>query len=1183
MTFVGIRDGVGLLFEAGTLSSISMSRFGRSFDLHEELASAPAETGQPLPYLPLEAGLDMSEANFRNLDPYTGMQVHQALASGQRTVSVLQGQSIASASLLEPLLARVHMDASLAEPLAWRLRTAEGAVWESDESGAEAFLGKGCSVRLSSTAALAIEEGGRVLHIDLPAGASAVEMWIEAQPPVPLAPAVIVCTPAQMREAAIAASAIGSTDHAYVPILDIDLPPQTASDFQSTQARFGELSGQMSQLEQQIETVAQQGAQAPSGIILPGVKSAEQSIEQLEKQRDSLLHEMEPLQQRILAYATWSRRTAGLTRLIASLTAGAKESPLLVVLAPYPVELIAQWATTAELAVFFAKHLEAQAQAWQKTALAVVPEDRIEIAFWNDAQEFGSQVWRRVRSSEPAFFTIPDDPAFFPVGLIDALRRGRALLPRGRPSAQTNIDQIQDGLNSSLTGDHAVLVESDGSVSSLIGALYAHHCGARFVVNPASRVNESFDRMRAITEGVQKEQLAALAANAYRYIGEHRKEFMQSQSAEPQLKQIAAGLSVLELPATVPTPYSDQAFVQALSTYLTAQQAGAQQGYRYDDSQWTKDLAALEADVSASISAHTQQALAGVSHVTAFTGGLPYGLAPSLDGKAVGLVLHDLAAPFILSAVAQAHGGRPALTLALNIDPGLQQRPAPDVPGAVDRTLTLRGPAASLSNVALLAGLLPLDSVLLHTQGNLDSVILGDPRNRLVEVHGSEFSQQVRLGSSPLVIYGVPMAWLSMGVAMLEQGAGGFVGALWPISDVETEDAVRFLLDAVVAKGKNPAEAVRSLPTFDPRAKRAFVYLGTGVQQAAPAAHVADGAPVLYGVAARLAALGRSDAATLVFDRMRAMVGEMVAGDPALRGTLTMLEADFQVRLAGRRRERPAQDTLDKLAQSLDQIDKLKLQDEQKRDLQTAVKERMALLEQSAQNFERAAALLAEVCAARHAGGQIAGELAATYQLAVVQENQKQWATARQTLLGVQSQLGALGNAVGMVTVATSLAYVSLPLAMYPDVLGHLKLAVQASVALGVQILSETLVQTLSITRAMAQMGAVADLKDLAHALAQVLKGDRTLPERDRTAISGIFSLIEETAAVLQASLPIEEREGKLAALVEKAQQNDLARSLGMDAWLLGAGSPSGPTEDDGPDDAAPAEGASGDDEESAV
>jgi hypothetical protein len=90
----------------------------------------------------------------------------------------------------------------------------------------------------------------------------------------------------------------------------------------------------------------------------------------------------------------------------------------------------------------------------------------------------------------------------------------------------------------------------------------------------------------------------------------------------------------------------------------------------------------------------------------------------------------------------------------------------------------------------------------------------------------------------------------------------------------------------------------------------------------------------------------------------------------------------------------------------------------------------------------------------------------------------------------------------------------------------------------------------------MAQMGATADLQTLAHTLAGVIRGDKTMPQADRTSIAGIFTLIEETAKVLGASLPTEQREAKLAELVEKAQGNELARSLGMDAWILGAGSP---------------------------
>ena len=105
MTFLGLRDGVRLQFDGGVLSGIDMSRFDRTFELHEEFAAAPGPLGEPLPYLPLEASLDISEAHYRGLDPYSGFQVHQSLAVGQRTISILQGQTIVSSGLLDPLLA----------------------------------------------------------------------------------------------------------------------------------------------------------------------------------------------------------------------------------------------------------------------------------------------------------------------------------------------------------------------------------------------------------------------------------------------------------------------------------------------------------------------------------------------------------------------------------------------------------------------------------------------------------------------------------------------------------------------------------------------------------------------------------------------------------------------------------------------------------------------------------------------------------------------------------------------------------------------------------------------------------------------------------------------------------------------------------------------------------------------
>jgi hypothetical protein len=1163
MTFLGLRDGAGLRFTDGSLTTIEFGRFGRVFGLVEEFGATPGALGEPLPYLPLEASLDISDARYRGLDPYSGRQAQQALAAGLRTVSVLQSQSLAASGLPQPLLARAHMDITLGAPLIYRLRVGGDAAWESDEVGAEVFLEPGCTVRVSATVALAIEDNGKALRLDLPAGASTIEIWMEGQPPASFAPAVIVCTPQQIREAAVVASAVGSADHAYIPLLDLSLPPLGSEEFQAANTRLSEMSQQLGEIEQQMQTVAQQGAQAAGGLVLPGAQSTEQSLQQLEQKRDALLRELEPQQQRILTYAAWSRRSAVVTRLIASLTAGSRQSPQLLLLAPYPVDLIAEWAVTAEMTVFLHESVAAQATDWQKALAESSPFEQTEIVQWKDLTGLATEVWTRVRTgSQPSFFTIPDEPAFYAVGLLDALRRGRALLPRGRAGAQVNLDDILDKLNVQTPGSHAIVVEADSSVASLVGALYAHHVGARLYVNPTPDIEQTFGRLSTITQSVEREQLSVLAANAYRYIGEHRKKFMQSATADAQLKQVAAGLSILELPAAVPTPYSDQQFVQALSTYLTAQQAGAQQGYRYDETQWQKDLAGLEAQVSAAISPHVRQAVADASHITVFTSGLPYGLAVGFEGKVVGLVLRDVAAPYILRSLAHASIQRPALTLGLTLDPGLTQRPAPEVAQAVDRLVTLRGPAASLANLSVLASVLPLDMILLHTQGGPDTLYLGDARNRLREVHISEVGSQVSPTSAPLVVYTSPLAWLGLGAMLLEQGAGGFVGALWPVEATASEDAARVLLSATLVKGEHPAQALLSLPGFNARSSKGFVFLGTATWPA-PGTDAVASVPSLYATSARLAALGRADTATLIYDKLRALTGEIAAGHPTLRAELLLLDADLQMRLASRSRQRPAQDAVDKAWQSLDVLEKMSLPEQQKKALQVALWERTGALDLMTENFTRAAELLASARDAHQQSGQAAAALSAGYLLAIVQERQHQWAAARQTLLGVQAGLAEVGNAVGLVSVATSLAYVSLPLAMYPDVLGHLKLAVQASLALGIQVLSETLMQTLQVGKAMAQAGAFADVATLARTLADLVQGDTRLPESDRTAIAGVLLLMQETTDVLRANAPGEERETKLAVLVEKAQASDLANSLGMGAWILGAGSPPGAGERD--------------------
>ena len=767
---------------------------------------------------------------------------------------------------------------------------------------------------------------------------------------------------------------------------------------------------------------------------------------------------------------------------------------------------------------------------------------RAQVIYWKDLEGLATAAWKGLHSGQtPSFFAIPDDPAFYPIGVIDALRRGRALLPKGRAGDRIDIGAIQETLNKDSNSEHAVIVEADGSVASLVGALYAHHTRSRLYVNHITpQFEQVLSQTQAITENIQKEQLAALAANSYRYLGEHRKKFMQSQQADPQLKQMAAGLSVLELPSAVPTPYSDNAFIQALSTYVTAQQAGVAQGYRYADEQWRKDLVTVEGQVTVSVADNVLKAVKGVARLTVFTSGLPYGLVSGWEGKTVGLVLRTLAGVFVLREVAQAGVARLPLTLTLNLDPGVQPRPAPEVADLADRTITLRGPAASFSNFVMLAGLLPLDAVLLHTQGNMDTLIFGDQRNRLQEVHTSEISSQVRLTSAPLVIYMSPMAWLSVGPAFLAEGCSGYLGTLWPVDAAAGEDVVRLILSSAVAKGQNPAETLRSLPSYEERTSRALIYLGTALaRQASPQDRVAA-APELYGVAARLAGTGQQAIAALVYDRMRLLVGELAAGDPALRAQLLLLEADYQTRLSGARREQPSREAMDKVWQTLDLVEKMSLPEEQKKEMQAFIWERTAVLELAAGGLERAHELAQALLDLRRSQGQTAAALSASYLLAMVQQRQKQWAAARQTLLDLQGDLATLGRGVSMVMVATGLAYVSLPLAMYPDVENHLKLAMQTSLALGPQMLSETLSQTLTVTRVMAQMHAYHEMAGVAQTLTEVVSKDAGLDARDRETLGQVLGLIQETADLLAADLPAQEREAGLARLAEKAQGQEL-------------------------------------------
>lgn len=88
MILLGLYDGIALRFSDGLLSGLDMGRFGRSYDLHEEISTPVSPLGESIPYLPMEASLDMSDARFRGLDhTVAGKPIRLLPAAGARSPS----------------------------------------------------------------------------------------------------------------------------------------------------------------------------------------------------------------------------------------------------------------------------------------------------------------------------------------------------------------------------------------------------------------------------------------------------------------------------------------------------------------------------------------------------------------------------------------------------------------------------------------------------------------------------------------------------------------------------------------------------------------------------------------------------------------------------------------------------------------------------------------------------------------------------------------------------------------------------------------------------------------------------------------------------------------------------------------------------------------------------------------
>ena len=205
------------------------------------------------------------------------------------------------------------------------------------------------------------------------------------------------------------------------------------------------------------------------------------------------------------------------------------------------------------------------------------------------------------------------------------------------------------------------MVEADGSLASLAAALYADFRNAPLFVHPAANPQDVVRKLAEIQQKVENEELAKQSSQAYAYIGEHKTRFMQDPKVSQEMRTMAASVPVIELPRTMPTPYSPQVFTQMLVSYTTAKQQGLETGYRYERAVWEKDTQELTAIVTARVDGLVRAKMLKRQRATVFTVGMPYTFVDGWRDKTVG---HILAEPCLTvlrhvmaGALAPAAGG----------------------------------------------------------------------------------------------------------------------------------------------------------------------------------------------------------------------------------------------------------------------------------------------------------------------------------------------------------------------------------------------------------------------------------------------------------------------------------------------------------------------------------------------
>ncbi|MBU1880374.1 MAG: hypothetical protein KJ734_15620, partial [Chloroflexi bacterium] len=521
-----------------------------------------------------------------------------------------------------------------------------------------------------------------------------------------------------------------------------------------------------------------------------------------------------------------------------------------------------------------------------------------------DLDDLADQVWAiLVGGTPPGRFNIPDDPRFYPLGVVRALDVGKPLSPRGRGGSDNQLEAATSQVNRDREGaPEIVLIECDGSLGTLAAALYAYHGNLPVYTYEANNPEPFLGQVGLIQENIEKEVLAKSAGEAFRYVSEHKQAFVQDPQVDPQLRQLAGSLATLELPRAVGSPYSPALYVQMLLQYESARQAGLGTDFRYAPEDWQRDLETLERIATGHVSTAARKKAHRAQRITAYTLGVAYTFVEGWQDKAIGHLSLEAPLMVLRHVLNQAIADAP-LTLTTVLDAGFLD-PLPTtifsdrLSGPASAVFTLRDAQATAVAWQVYARFMPVELTLLHTQGTPNSLILWAGPNQPREVPDLELELNLDLSWSPLVFNHGYLSWLGLGPGLVRAGARAFIAPLWsPDSDPARDIAIQTFAGAL--RGQPFAQALAAVQVDDASTRRAYTCLGPASAALHPApADAVAGLDLIYAPILDLLDMDLLNEAQDLYERYTELAERLLGDEPVHYIRLALRQAYYLLRRA---------------------------------------------------------------------------------------------------------------------------------------------------------------------------------------------------------------------------------------------------------------------------------------------